>query len=94
MLGLADKTKLINLISYVFQGDEKKTINLLEDLIDSGLDAKNFLNDFLELLYLFGRRANLGPIEKAMCRMCTRLIGCNANSIYCIQFASMCHFHG
>ena len=66
MLGLADKTKLINLISYVFQGDEKKTINLLEDLIDSGLDAKNFLNDFLELLYLFGRRANLGPIEKDM----------------------------
>ena len=33
-------------------------------LIDDGLDAKNFLNDILEVLYLFSRRINLGPIEK------------------------------
>jgi len=38
----------------------------LRELIDNGLDAKNFLNDFLELIYLFGRRINLGPIEKDM----------------------------
>jgi DNA polymerase-3 subunit gamma/tau len=36
----------------------------LRELIDSGLDAKNFLNDILEILYLFNRRINLGPIEK------------------------------
>ena len=28
------------------------------------MDAKNFLNDILEVLYLFGRRINLGSIEK------------------------------
>ncbi len=64
MLGLADKTKLIHLIDYVFGGNEKKALDLLRDLINNGLDAKNFLNDFLELLYLYGRRINLGPIEK------------------------------
>jgi len=66
MLGLADKSKLIDLLGYVLDGDEKKALELLRDLTDDGLDAKNFLNDFLELLYLFGRRINLGPIEKDM----------------------------
>ena len=30
------------------------------------MDAKNFLNDILEVLYLFSRRISLGPIEKDM----------------------------
>ena len=34
--------------------------------MNDGLDAKNFLNDILEVLYLFSRRINLGPIEKDM----------------------------
>ena len=46
------------------RGNEKGALEELKELSDGGLDAKNFLNDFLELLYLFGRRANLGPIEK------------------------------
>ena len=66
MLGLADKTKLIQLLNFVFLGEEKKALELLRELIDKGLDSKNFLNDFLELIYLFGRRINLGPIEKDM----------------------------
>ena len=66
MLGLADKSKLIQLLNYVFLGEEKKALELLRELIDKGLDSKNFLNDFLELIYLFGRRINLGPIEKDM----------------------------
>ena len=36
----------------------------LKELINDGIDAKNFLNDVLEILYLFSRRINLGPIEK------------------------------
>jgi DNA polymerase-3 subunit gamma/tau len=36
---------------------------LLNELINDGLDAKNFLNDILEVLYLFSRRISLGPIE-------------------------------
>jgi len=64
MLGLANKTKLIHLLKYVFEGDENNALKQLRDLIENGLDTKNFLNDILELIYLFGRRINLGPIEK------------------------------
>ena len=34
--------------------------------MNDGIDAKNFLNDVLEILYLFSRRLNLGSIEKDM----------------------------
>ena len=64
MLGLTDKTKLIHLLKLVFDGNEKDSLQYLRELIEDGVDAKNFLNDILELIYLFGRRINLGPIEK------------------------------
>ena len=64
MLGLADRTKLINLFKEILLGDQKKSIFQLRELINNGLDSKNFLNDILEILYLFSRRSNLGPIEK------------------------------
>ena len=64
MLGLADRNKLIVLFKEVLSGEQKKAIQMLREMIDSGLDAKNFLNDFLEIIYLFSRRINLGPIEK------------------------------
>ena len=64
MLGLADKSKLISLFKKVLDGSEKEAVNDLKELINDGLDAKNFLNDILEILYLFSRRINLGPIEK------------------------------
>ena len=66
MLGLADKIKLISLFKEVLLGKEKEALKYLEELMDDGLDAKNFLNDILEILYLFSRRVNLGPIEKDM----------------------------
>tara|TARA_A100001015_G_C15028968_1_gene732057 strand:+ start:48 stop:1748 length:1701 start_codon:yes stop_codon:yes gene_type:complete len=64
MLGLADKSKVLNLFKEVLSGREEKALEHLKDLINDGLDAKNFLNDILEVLYLFSRRINLGPIEK------------------------------
>ncbi len=64
MLGLADRSKLIFLFKEILLGNQKEAITHLRELIDSGLDAKNFLNDILEILYLFNRRINLGPIEK------------------------------
>ncbi len=66
MLGLADKTKIILLFKEILNGKEKNALKHLEELIESGLDAKNFLNDILEILYLFSRRISLGPIEKDM----------------------------
>ena len=64
MLGLADKSKIISLFKEVLSGNEKDALKYLHELINNGLDAKNFLNDILEVLYLFSRRISLGPIEK------------------------------
>ena len=64
MLGLADRGKLILLFKEILLGNQIEAINHLKDMINSGLDAKNFLNDILEILYLFNRRINLGPIKK------------------------------
>jgi|TARA_B110000211_G_scaffold209882_1_gene247535 DNA polymerase-3 subunit gamma/tau len=64
MLGLADRSKLLLLFKEILSGNQKEAVNYLKEMIDSGLDAKNFLNDILEILYLFNRRINLGPIEQ------------------------------
>ena len=66
MLGLADKSKILSLFKEVLSGNEKEALKYLNELINDGLDAKNFLNDILEVLYLFSRRISLGPIEKDM----------------------------
>ena len=66
MLGLADKSRIISLFKEILSGNQKEAVINLKDLINSGLDAKLFLNDVLEILYLFGRRINLGPIDKDM----------------------------
>ncbi len=64
MLGLADKSKVISLFKEVLLGNEKQALENLKELVNDGLDAKNFLNDILEVLYFFSRRINLGIIEK------------------------------
>ncbi len=64
MLGLADKSKILNLFRSILKGDEREALQNLNDLIENGLDAKIFLNDMLEIYYLFSRRINLGSIEK------------------------------
>ncbi len=66
MLGLADRSKIISLFKEILSGEEKQALKILRELINDGLDAKNFLNDILEVLYLFSKRLNLGSIEKDM----------------------------
>ena len=66
MLGLADRSKVILLFKEVLNGQENEALRYLKELINDGLDAKNFLNDVLEILYLFSRSISLGPIEKDM----------------------------
>ena len=63
MLGLADKSKVILLFKEVLSGNEAKALDHLKTLMNNGLDVKNFLNDILEILYLFSRTINLGPIK-------------------------------
>ncbi len=63
MLGLADQGKIIFLFKEILLGNEKQALDILKELINDGLDAKNFLNDILQILYFFSRRINLGSIE-------------------------------
>ena len=64
MLGLADRSRIINLFKEILLGNESEALNQLEKLIESGLDTKNFLNDILEILYFFSRKISLGSIDK------------------------------
>jgi len=51
MFGYFDKSYLINLINFLFKGDEKEVINIYRSIYIQGVDPKVFLNDFLEILY-------------------------------------------
>ena len=66
MLGLADRSKLILLFREILSGNQKGATEHLKKLMEMGLDSKNFLNDILEIIYLFNRKINLGSIENDM----------------------------
>ncbi len=51
IFGYFDKTYLIELIENLLHGDEKKLIETYKSIYDAGIEAKVFLNDFLEILY-------------------------------------------
>jgi DNA polymerase III subunit gamma/tau len=53
IFGYFDKSKLINLLELIFQGNEKKVLNMYRSIYDQGIEPKIFLNDFLEILYYF-----------------------------------------
>ena len=59
IFGFFDKSNLIELFNYIFQGDEKKVIDIYRSLYDQGVEPKVFLNDFLELLYYFKNISHL-----------------------------------
>jgi len=63
MLGLADKTRVINLLKEIFRGNSVNAINNLKDLLADGIEAKYLLNDILEILTLMNRKLSLGSIE-------------------------------
>ena len=48
-----DKSSLINLFENLFRGDEENAIKLYRKIYEAGVEPKNFLNDFLEILYYF-----------------------------------------
>ena len=53
IFGFFDKTKLIELFKFIFEGNEAKVIDIYRKIYDQGVDPKVFINDFLELLYYF-----------------------------------------
>ena len=53
IFGYFDKSSLINLFENLFRGDEESAIKLYRKIYEAGVEPKNFLNDFLEILYYF-----------------------------------------
>ena len=51
MLGIADRSKILEILQLLIQGDQEKTIMKLRKLINEGLDPYNFLNDLLETIH-------------------------------------------
>jgi len=63
MLGLADKSKLLYLLNFIFQGDQKKSIEYLREMINEGVEPTNFINDFLEIIYFIQQKKNIGNLD-------------------------------
>ena len=66
MLGIADKSKILNLMDFIFKGDQKKSIEQLRELINEGIDPINFLNDFLEILYFIQQKKSIGNFDNEL----------------------------
>ncbi len=49
--GYFDKSFIIEILEYIFHGDEENVLKCYRKLFETGLDPKIFLNDFLEVIY-------------------------------------------
>ena len=63
MLGLADRSKILDLLNYVFKGDQKKSMDHLREMVDEGLEPTNFLNDLLEIIHHIQQVKNIGNLD-------------------------------
>ena len=63
MLGAADRSKILELLKFIFDGDQKQSIESLRQMVDEGLDVANLKNDILELLHFILQKKNLGDFE-------------------------------
>ena len=63
MLGVANRSKILELIHYIFQGDQKKSIKQLREMINEGIESANLLNDFLEIIYFILQKKSLGNFD-------------------------------
>ena len=59
IFGYFDKSSLIELFKYLFEGNEEEVIKIYRSIYDAGVEPKVFLNDFLELLYYFKNISSL-----------------------------------
>ncbi len=63
MLGLADRSKILNLFNLILQGDQKKSIEILREMVNEGIEPSNFLNDLLEILYFIQQKKSVGGFD-------------------------------
>ena len=66
MLGITDRSKILNLLNFIFQGEQKKSIDLLREMINEGIEPVNFLNDLLEIIYFIQQKKSLGNFDSEL----------------------------
>ena len=59
MLGIADRSRILEILQLLIKGDQKKTISQLRELVKEGLDPSNFLNDLLEVIHFVLQKKEL-----------------------------------
>ncbi|MBL8639195.1 MAG: DNA polymerase III subunit gamma/tau [Alphaproteobacteria bacterium] len=52
MLGLADRSQLLDLVEFILGGDAAKSLGLMADLYRAGADAQSVLQDILDITHL------------------------------------------
>ena len=63
MLGIADRSRILELLNLIFHAEQKKSIELLRQMISEGLEPESFLNDLLEVIYFILQKKNLGDFD-------------------------------
>jgi len=63
MLGIADRSKILNLLNLIFQGEQKESLIQLKEMINEGIEPTNFLNDLLEIIYFIQQKKNIGNFD-------------------------------
>jgi len=63
MLGISDRTKTLSLVTLIFQGNQKKSIEQLKEMVNEGLQPSIFLNDLLEIIYFIQQNKILGDFD-------------------------------
>ena len=63
MLGIADRSKILELVKFIFAADQNKAVNQLRQMVDEGVDPENFLNDLLEIIYFMLQKKSIGEID-------------------------------
>tara|TARA_B100000029_G_scaffold341432_2_gene333695 strand:- start:188 stop:1846 length:1659 start_codon:yes stop_codon:yes gene_type:complete len=64
MLGIADRSKILQILLFITEGNQKKSIEDLRKLVGEGIDPVNFLNDLLETIYLILQQKEIGNIQQ------------------------------
>ena len=63
MLGIVDRSRILEFLQSVIIGDKKKSIEKLRVIINHGVDPSSFLNDLLEIIYFIQQKKFLGSFE-------------------------------
>ena len=63
MLGIADRSKIFELLKFIFDGDQKRSLESVRSMMNQGVEPTAFLNDLLEATYHIQQKKILGNLE-------------------------------